>query len=575
MTGFERDSDKADSTGRRPHSRMRLSSVVCTVALLILVIQSVTGQEAPFTRITVGPVATDGGDSTGVAWGDYDQDGYLDLFVSNFGTPRNFLYHNNQDGTFTRVDSAPITTDIMTAEGCVWADFDNDGDLDLFVSVGLGANDVLYRNGGGGVFTRLTNSPPVQSGGNSRGCAWADFDNDGWVDLFVANEKSQNNFLFHNDGGNGFTRILTGAIATDRGNSFGCCWADYDNDGYQDLFVANNGVRSFLYHNEGNGTFLKIATGAIVTNIANSAGCAWGDYDNDGFLDLFVANLGQKNFLYHNNGDGSFTLIRDSGIGQEASYSWGGAWADFDNDGHLDLFVANGQPNGTGVKDFLYRNRGDGTFEKLTLGSLVNDSSAGDGCAWGDYNNDGFVDLFVTNLNGQNNFLYRNNGNSNHWLTIQCEGRISNRSAIGTRIELTAEIAGALVRQIREVSAGSGYGSQNSLLVHFGVGQTTNILGLRIRWPSGIVQDLANLRVDQRLILREPSRFRPNCRIEQGVFKAEFQGGPHSTYDVEVSEDFSTWTLLMPLTNAGSPASFEDVLTTPAGSRFYRVKERN
>ena len=455
MTESERDSEKADLTGGRPHSRMSLSSVVCAAALLVWAIQSVTGQEPPFTRISVGRVATDGGDSTGVAWADYDQDGYLDLFVSNFGTPRNFLYRNNRDETFTRVDNGPITTDIMNAEGCVWADFDNDGDLDLFVSVGLGANDVLYRNDGGGVFTRLTNIPPVQSGGNSRGCAWADFDNDGWVDLFVANEKSQNNFLFHNNGGNGFTRILTGAIATDRGNSFGCCWADYDNDGYQDLFVANNGVRNFLYHNEGNGTFLKIATGAIITNIANSAGCAWGDSDNDGYLDLFVANLGQKNFLYHNNSDGSFTLIRDAGIGQEASYSWSGAWADFDNDGHLDLFVANGQPNGTGVKDFLYRNRGDGTFEKITLGSLVNDTSAGDGCAWGDYNNDGFLDLFVTNLNGQNNFLYRNSGNSNHWLTIQCEGRISNSSAIGTRLELTAEIAGVLVRQIREISAGT------------------------------------------------------------------------------------------------------------------------
>src|SRR5262245_20835800 len=574
MIGFTGDSDKADSTMSRPHSQAGPGSVLCSVALLVFVIQSLSGQEAPFTRISVGPVATDGGDSTGVSWADYDQDGYLDLFVSNFGTPRNFLYHNNHDGTFARATNAPIATDIMSSEGCVWADFDNDGDLDLFVSVGLGANDVLYRNDGGGVFTRLTNSPPVQSGGNSRGCAWADFDNDGWVDLFVANEQSQNNFLFRNNGGNGFTRILTGAIATDRGNSYGCSWADYDNDGYQDLFVANNGVRSFLYHNEGNGTFLKITNGATFTNIASSAGCAWGDYDNDGYLDLFVANLGQRNFLYHNNRDGTFSLIRDAGHGQETSYSWGGAWADFDNDGHLDLFVVNGQPNGTGVKDFLYRNRGDGTFEKMTLGSLVNDTSAGDGCAWGDFDNDGFLDLFVTNINGQNNFLYCNNGNSNHWLVIQCEGRISNRSAIGTRLDLTAEIAGVPVRQIREISAGSGYGSQNSLLVHFGVGQTTNILSLRIRWPSGIVQDLANLPVDQRLVVREPSKFLPSSRIEQGVFKAEFQGGPRSTYDVEISEDLSKWTLLMSLTNAGSQASFENVLTTAWGSRFYRLKER-
>ena len=206
MTRFQRVSDKAYLTGSRPHSRMSLSSVGCTTAFLVLVIQSVSGQEAPFTRITVGAVVNDGGDSTGVSWVDYDQDGYLDLFVSNFGTPRNFLYHNNGDGTFARVDSAPITTDIMNAEGCVWADFDKDGDLDLFVSVGLGANDVLYRNDGGGVFTRLTHIPPVESGGSSRGCAWADYDNDGWVDLFVANESNQKNFLFHNDGGNGFTR---------------------------------------------------------------------------------------------------------------------------------------------------------------------------------------------------------------------------------------------------------------------------------------------------------------------------------------------------------------------------------
>src|ERR1043165_3109528 len=438
-------------------------------------------------------------------------------------------------------------TDLMQAEGCVGADFDNGGHPDLFISVGLGGNDLLYRNDGNGVFTKLTNIPPTQSGGNSRGCAWADYDNDGWGDLFVANEKSQTNFLFPNDAGAGLMRVTTGAIVTDRGNSYGCAWGDYDNDGLQDLVVANNGSRNFLYHNEGNGIFTKITKSAIVTNIASSAGVAWGDYDNDGFLDLFVANLGQRNFLYHNNGDGTFTLNRNTAIGQETTYSWSGAWADFDNDGHLDLFVANGQPNGTGLKDFLYRNRGDGTFEKLTVGALVNDSSCGDGCAWGDYNNDGFLDLFVANLVNQTNFLYRNNGNSNHWLVIQCEGRSSNRSAIGARLELTAEIAGAQVRQIREISGGSGYGSQNSLLVHFGLGSATIALSLRVRWPSGIVQELANIAANQRLYLREPSQFHLNARIDQSTFKAEFQGSPRSTYAIEFSEDFVTWTVLTSL----------------------------
>ena len=530
--------------------------------------------DSTFSQVTLGQIATDGGDSTGVSWSDYDGDGYLDLFVSNFGTPRNFLYRNNGDETFTRVESAPLTTDIMNAEGCVWADFDNDGDLDLFVSVGLGANDVLYRNDGSGVFTRLTNTPPVQSGGNSRGCAWADYDQDGWVDLFVANEKLQKNFLFHNNGSNGFTRILTGAIAMDVGNSYGCCWGDYDNDGYPDLFVAYNGGRSYLYHNRGNGTFLKVTNGVIVTNIANSASGAWGDYDNDGYLDLFVANLGQKNFLYHNNGDGTFSSITNSGIGQEASYSWGGAWEDYDNDGYLDLFVANGQPNGTGVKDYLFRNAGDGTFIKVTRGSLVSDSAAGDGCAWGDYNNDGFVDLFVSNINGQNNFLYRNNGNSNHWLTVRCDGRVSNRAAIGARLELTAEINGKSVRQIREISGGSGYGSQNDLRAHFGVGQATNVSSLRIRWPSGMVQDFVNLGVDQLLVVREPPQWLRVSQPQDGIYRGEFRGGRNLVYEIQVSENLREWALLTTLTNSSGIAAFEDVQTVNPPARFYRVKER-
>jgi hypothetical protein len=529
--------------------------------------------DSTFTQITVGQIVNDGGDSTGVSWVDYDQDGYLDLFVSNFGTPRNFLYHNNGDETFTRVDSAPITTDIMSAEGCVWADFDNDGDLDLFISTGLGANDVLYRNEGGGVFTRMTNIPPVLTLGSSRGCAWADYDNDGWVDLFVANEKNSKNFLFHNNGGNGFTRILTGPIAMEIGNSYGCCWGDYDNDGYPDLFVAYNGGRSFLYHNQGNGTFLKVTNGVIATNIANSASGAWGDYDNDGYLDLFVANLGQKNFLYHNNGDGTFTSITNSGIGQDVSYSWGGAWADYDNDGYLDLFVANGQPNGTGVKDYLFRNAGDGTFTKVVRGSLVSDNAAGDGCAWGDYNNDGFMDLFVSNINGQNNLLYRNNGNSNHWLTVQCKGRVSNAAAIGARLELITDIDGKSVRQIREISGGSGYGSQDDLRAHFGVGQATNIASLLIRWPSGIVQDFANLAVDQFLIVREPPQLLRVSQLPDGIFQGEFRGGHNVVYEVELSENLRDWSLLTTLTNRDGFAVFEDVQMRNVPSRFYRVKE--
>jgi len=527
-----------------------------------------------FTRISLGRITSDGGDSTGAAWGDYDGDGFLDLFVSNFETPFNFLYRNNGDETFTRIDTGIIATEDMNAEGCVWADYDNDGDLDLFVAVGLGANDVLYSNNGTGGFTKVTTGPPVRSGGNSRGCAWADYDNDGWVDLFVANEKYQNNFLFHNGGPAGFTRVTAGAIVTDRGNSFGCSWGDYDNDGYPDLFVANNGVPSFLYHNQRDGTFAKIASGPIVSNVASSISGSWGDYDNDGYLDLFVANLGQKNFLYHNQGDGTFMRITNGPIVEEVSFSWGSAWADYDNDGYLDLFVANGQANGTAAKDYLFRNAGDGTFTKVVRGSLVNDDAGGDGCAWGDYNNDGFVDLFVSNLIGQNNFLYRNNGNSNHWLTVQCEGRVSNASAIGARLELTADINGKAERQIREISGGGGYGSQNSLRAHFGVGQASIIPSLRIRWPSGIVQDLANLAVDKLLLVREPPQLLQVSQLQDGIFHGEFRGGRNLVYEVQVSENLTEWTPLTTLTNRDGLGVFEDVQLTNAAARLYRIKER-
>jgi hypothetical protein len=444
---------------------------------------------AQFTAITNGPVVTDRGDSTGCAWGDYDNDGNLDLFVSNFGTPFNYLYHNNGDGSFTRVTTGLIATDDTNSEGATWGDYDNDGYLDLFVAVGVGGNDLLYRNNGDGSFTKITAGPVVQSGGNSRGCAWGDYDNDGHLDLFVANEQGQNNFLFRNHGDGTFTRITSGSIVNDGGASYGCAWGDYDNDGFLDLFVANLNQNNFLYHNNRDGTFARIPSGRIVSDGGASQGCAWGDYDNDGLLDLFVANRNQRNFLYHNEGNGAFTAITNGSVVNDVGYSWSPAWVDYDNDGFLDLFVANGPVSGSGQNNSLYRNNGDGTFTRITAGNVVNDGAASDGCAWGDYNNDGFVDLFVSNLNDQNNLLYRNDGNSNNWFTVRCIGQMSNRSAIGTKVRIRTLYDGQYAFQMREISGGGGYGSQNAPYAYFGLGPATNVDMMRIEWPSGVVQE--------------------------------------------------------------------------------------
>jgi hypothetical protein len=468
-----------------------------------LVVTAALPVQAQFTAITNSPVVTDHGDSTGCAWGDYDNDGYLDLFVSNFGTPLNFLYRNNGDGTFTRITTGSIATDDVNAEGASWGDYDNDGYLDLFVAVGLAGNDLLYRNNGDGSFTKIISGPMVQSGGNSRGCAWADYDQDGYLDLFVANEQNQNNFLYHNNGDGTFARITAGSIVNDGGASYGCAWGDYDDDGFPDLFVANLNQNNFLYHNNRDGTFTRVSTGRVVSDGGASQGCAWGDYDNDGLLDLFVANRNQKNFLYHNEGNGVFTAMTNGAIVNDIGYSWSPAWIDYDNDGWLDLFVANGPPTGPGQNNFLYRNNGDGTFTRIITGAVVNDGAISDGCAWGDYNNDGFVDLFVSNLNDQNNLLYRNDGNANNWLTVRCVGQVSNRSAIGVTVRLKTP---QQVRwQMREISGGSGYGSQNAPYAYFGLGAATNVESVRIEWPSGIVEELHEVEPKQLLTVTEPA----------------------------------------------------------------------
>jgi len=286
--------------------------------------------------------------------------------------------------------------------GSSWGDYDNDGHLDLFVTNRSGQVKFLYRNKGDGTFVRITNGDIVDRGGRSRGSSWGDYNNDGNLDLFVANIESQNNFLYRNNGDGTFSKITAGKIVKDGGNSRGSNWGDYDNDGDLDLFVTNqSGQSNFLYRNNGNGTFTRITDGQIVNDGGDSIGSSWGDYDNDGDLDLFVTNRnGENNFLYRNNGNSTFSKITDGVIVNDGGHSLGSGWADFDNDGNLDLFIAefNDVDQNLLGNNFLYRNKGDGTFAKITTGSIVNDAGRSFGSSWGDYNGDGYVDLFVTNF---------------------------------------------------------------------------------------------------------------------------------------------------------------------------------
>jgi hypothetical protein len=542
--------------------------------------------DATFTKITTGRIVTDIATSSGLTWGDYDNDGFLDLFVPNMirspsPNGNDFLYRNNGDGTFSAVTNTIIVTDALNSEVGVWGDYDNDGYLDLFVTHGQNVqSSFLFRNNGDGTFTRVTNGSPANTPGEYDGACWGDFDNDGFVDLFVTNAAGAQgprlaNFLYRNNGNGGFIRVTNGSVVTDLGTARGCAWGDYDNDGQMDLFVPNAYLTTnALYRNRGHGTFDRVTTGNVATDPADSRGCAWGDYDNDGHLDLFVANGGltstQSDYLHHNNGDGTFAKVTSGSVVTDSGHGFGCEWGDYDNDGFLDLFVAN-----VGGNNFLYHNNGDSSFTRITSGSLANDGGESWGCAWGDYDNDGFLDLVVANggnpLNANppdsRNFLYRNNGNSNSWLTVKLAGTVSNRSAIGAKVRVKAFFAGAVRWQLRQISGGDGYGGQNGLRANFGLGDATNIDLVRIEWPSGTVQEFTNVAVKQFLTVTEPPRLQ--AAVTGGLWQLTLTAWPGQRFVIDTSTNLADWTPFATVTNDSRTAVLTDVLDSP--QRFYRA----
>jgi hypothetical protein len=465
-------------------------------ALLISTISYPQG----FTKITTGSIATDAGWCYGCCWADFNNDRYQDLFVVNnmTGNKNNLLYMNNGNGTFTKVSTGPLVTDGGSSYGCTCADYDNDGYTDIFVA-NYNENNFLYHNNGDGTFTKITTGAIVNDGGNSTGCAWGDYDNDGFVDLFVCN-RNQPNFLYHNNGNGTFTKITTGVIVTNNSNSGGCAWCDYDNDGYLDLYGANAGpAADFLYHNNGNGTFTQITNDPIVNDVLHSSGGSWGDYNNDGYMDLFVSGgvIGSGvDRLFKNNGNGTFTKILNDPIVTYNHWSGGSSWGDFNNDGYLDMF-----DGGYDGINLLFVNNGNGTFTRIDTGIIITDGNYKEGAGWCDYDNDGSLDLFVARNNyfGGNNCLYHNEGTTNKWINIKCVGMVSNKCGIGAKVYLKALINGIPVSQMREISSqtGGSISGQNSLNAFFGLGTTTTIDSLKIVWPSGTIDRYGQIQTNQ------------------------------------------------------------------------------
>lgn len=498
-------------------------------ALLISISQVyITAPEAQtFTKINSGPVVTTPGDSRSVNWVDINDDGLIDLFISNgkSGGQNNMLYVNNGGGNFSEVLSDTIVKDNKPSDGATFADCDNDGDPDAFVVNWYNQNNLFYVNDGTGTFSQTPVAPVVLSGGYSETASWGDYDNDGLLDLYVTRSggtaSTNKNLLFHNEGGNTFTKINTGDPVTDAFISRSVNWTDIDSDGDPDLFVTNEGNTNNnenIYRNDSNGIFTKITAGPLLNNGAYTMSSSWGDYDNDGDLDVFLANDQASNALFRNDGNFNFTKVIDT-VSSTNDHSFSSAWSDIDNDGDIDLFVTNSFFTPDKQVNFLYLNNGNGSFTRVNNTPPAIDSSWSYGCAFGDYDNDGFQDLAVATVEfggtDETDFLYQNDGNSNHFLTVKLTGTLSNKSAIGTKIRVRSVINGNTVWQMREISGQSSYCGQNDLRAHFGLGDALLADSVVVEWRSGTTEVYTNISSDQFITIMEGQGVTLTSMIDQ------------------------------------------------------------
>ena len=490
---------------------------------------------------------------------DYDNDGELDIYLvngaiqtdspSNQAQP-NTLYRNNGDGTFTDVTKETGVGSTAYGIGATVGDYDNDGDLDLYVT-NFG-EDQLYRNNGDGTFSDITTSAGVGNPDWGTSCAFADVDNDGHLDLYVANyavytpksdirceERGVHVYCgphaypavhdtFYKNKGNGTFTDASHLYQLPNlypQHGLGVTFGDYDTDGDIDLYVANDQDPNFLFQNNGNGNFLEVAliSGVCYNDMGKEEagmGTDFGDYDNDGRLDLTVSNYQTETNTVYRNHDGTFFTDNTiaSGIAEvtHGYLGWGIRFFDYDNDGHQDIFVANGHlmDNITALekhvsypqKNLLFKNIGDGTFVNITSetdGLALEKVSRG--AAIGDYDNDGDLDILVTNCNQRPDLLQNVVGNQNNWIQIQAVGQKSNRSGIGAKIKVVTETH----VQYREVQSGGSYLSFHDLRAHFGVGKAEQIEHLEIRWTSGHIDTETHLPVNRRFIAVEGQKIVP------------------------------------------------------------------
>ncbi len=475
-----------------------VSGAIRNRSIIILLISAVgwaAGQELFIDRSA--DCGIDRSVSRGIAISDYNQDGLLDVYLCH-STGSSRLYKNTGRNHFVDVtDQIGVGVDELTASAD-WIDYDNDGDLDLFVSCYWNAPR-LYRNDGGQFRDVAAEAGIVTHGRYNSQPAWADYNRDGHIDLFIAVfETEPANFLFKNNGDGTFSDVADKAYVKEPVKARMASWADYNNDSWPDLIVSGQ-QGCVLYHNDGQGSFLSATERLRLGNTRDGLGNAWGDFDNDGDQDLFMANDGEVSLLLVNSGENSFSLGNARFSSGAPSNSISPLWADFNNDGFLDLYVKHYDAAGT-----LFLNSKGFSFLNITAESGLRSEPAGCSSAWGDMDNDGDIDLMVTPYGSGPLFYYENQMNSlsgnAHWLDVTLAGSASNRMGLDSKVRLF--VNGKM--QVRENKIGEGCFVQNSPVLHFGLGNAETVDSLIIVWPSGRRQMLTGLAADRKLEIREP-----------------------------------------------------------------------
>lgn len=499
-----------------------MNKLISTLAFSICSLATIA--QTYFTSVANLPF-TEASDTHGAAWVDINKDGWIDIYLST--EEHSALYQNNGDGTFTKMENSALSNISSIAYSSVWGDYDNDSKTDAYISnwgnhPTTSQHNLLFRQGPGNFQFMPVMSPASQDSNFTWSSSWADFDNDGDIDLCVPSDIGPvNNYFYENMGAAAdyalVRRDSLPFVYAEASNPV-ATWFDYDNDGDEDLlmatFDADQGNKLFrnMLMETGTATFETITDDPIVMSEGYTLGFSIGDIDNDGDLDVFSATwdfgVMPEDRLYLNNGDGSFSEITQSPVVSAGRNTLGSAFGDYDNDGDLDLYICD---SFTG-NNLFFQNDGNGNFTQLAesdqIGQPIAISGNAQNACWADYDNDGDLDLLTTtaqNFGSGLNYLFRNEkGNENNWLNLQCTGTVSNTAAIGAKVRVKATINGQATWQYRHISGSPGGDrAQNSIRAHFGLGDASVVDSIIISYPSGIIDVFTQVAANQHCQLTE------------------------------------------------------------------------